>query len=93
MQWAVRAYCEWRQNRIKSGQNFDIKIFDADIENVEGLTEDNLSFALTCFIPEITKVKDGLPYPGVTLYQFVVAIQRHLNEKGLAWKLIDGPKF
>ena len=93
MQWAVRAYSEWRINHIKNDDTFDVKIFDSDLEKPESLTEENLAFALMCFIPEITKVKDGAPDPGATLYQLVVAIQRHLNEKGLDWKLIDGPKF
>ena len=53
----------------------------------------NLSHSLCLFIPEVTKIKDGAPYPGATLYQMVIAIQHHLNKGGLNWKLIDVFEF
>ena len=53
----------------------------------------NLEFALSKFIAEVTKVKDGSDYLGRTLYQMIVSIQKHLNESGCNWKLVDGPDF
>ena len=91
MQWAFKAYNEWRDNKLQ--ESYDSRIFEANIDCTEGLKKENVAFSLCKFIPEITKVKDGGPYPGSTLYQFVVSIQRHLNEKGLPWKLIDSPEF
>ena len=44
------------------------------------------------FISEITK-KDGSDYPGKTLCELVIAIQKYLNQKNLPWKLIDDPSF
>ena len=72
MQWAVCAYNEWRDNKLQ--ETYDIRVFEANIDSIEGLKEENLSFALCNFIPEVTKIKDGSPYPGVTLYQFIVSI-------------------
>ena len=36
---------------------------------------------------------NGNEYPGKTLYQLVVSIQRYLNEQDINWKLVDGPDF
>ena len=79
--WAVRAYTEWRSERMKDIDNFDANIYGADIENINGLSKLDFVSALCKFIPEITKVKDGSPYPGATLYQMVIALQHHLTEK------------
>ena len=73
MQWAVKAYNEWRDNKLQ--ESYDSRIFEANIDCTEGLKKENVAFSLCKFIPKITKVKDGGPYPGSTLYQFVVSIQ------------------
>ena len=44
------------------------------------------------FIVEVTKL-DGSDCPGHTLYQLCIAIQKHLEMKGINWKLVDGPEF
>ena len=49
-------------------------------------------FKPVTFIPEVTKVEGG-EYPGKTLYEMVLVIQKHLNESGLKWKLIDDYEF
>ena len=61
--------------------NYDCRIFETNLEEVNILTKANLAYSLCKFIPEVTKVKDGAPYPGATLYQLVIVIQRHLTEK------------
>ena len=91
--WAVCAYREWRNHSISDKENFDPNIFEADIDRVDSLTQANLAYSLCCFIPEVTKVNDASPYPGATLYQLVIALQRFLTENGINWKLIDGPEF
>ena len=55
----------------------------------------NLNHALCRFIPEVTKSKGEGPYPGKTLYQMVVAIQKYLNINKINWKLVDSkdPEF
>ena len=73
MHWAVKADNEWRDNKLQ--ESYDSRIIEANIECTEGLKTENVAFSLWKFIPEITKVKDGGPYPGSTLYQFVVSIQ------------------
>ena len=70
-----------------------MNIYEADIDRVESLTQANLSHALCTFNPEVMKVKEGASYPGPTLYQLVMAIQRYLNKNGLNWKLLDSNQF
>ena len=71
MQWSLRAYNDWRQQRLESGENFDIKIFYADLGKLECLMKENLCYALCRFIAEVTKVCDGKDYPGKTLYEIL----------------------
>ena len=93
MQWGMHAFHDWREHQLQDAINYDCRIFETNLDDVTVLTKENLAYSLCKFIPEITKVKDDSPYPGATLYQLVIAIQHHLNEKGLNWKLIDGVEF
>ena len=93
MQWAVRAFMEWRTTRLEDVINFDVQIWETDLERIELLTKENLKYSMCRFVPEVRKLKDGSDYPGATLYQFCVAIQQYLNDNGLIWKLVDGPDF
>ena len=92
LNWAVNAYTEWRNNRLYHF-NYDVGIYYANLNKLEELTKENLEHALCRFIPEVTKVKGDGPYPGKTLYQMIVAIQKYLNINKLNWKLIDGNEF
>ena len=93
MMWGMNAYRDWHQERLKDDCNFDVHIWEADLDRPETLDLEQFKFALCKFLAEVTKVKDGSEYPGRTLYHMVVAIQKYLNEKGLDWKLIDGNEF
>ena len=93
VQWAVRAYQEWRESRINDVMNYDLDIFESNLDDLENLREKQFENALCRFIPEVTKVKDKGEYPGKTLYEMVIALQKFLTEKGFTWKLIDGPNF
>ena len=73
--------------------NYDEQIFNANLKSLETLQKSDFSHALCHFIPKITKAKDGTEYPGKTLYELVIAIQWHLNENSVNWKLIDDPDF
>ena len=53
----------------------------------------NLEHALCAFVPEVTKVCGEGLYPGSTLYQMIVAIQKFLNVNKLHWQLIDKQQF
>ena len=92
MQWGVRAFNSWRDNKIKNCETLDMKIFDANLDNVKSLRKSDLSHALTRFIPEVTKC-NGDDYPGKTLYEMIVSIQKFLNQNDIPWKLIDDPEF
>ena len=94
MMWAVRAYNEWRDNRLNDVINFDVNIFEANLEHLPSLTKDNLQYAMCRFLPEVRKVKSDEDYPGRTLYEMCVAIQKYVNIKGKKqWKLVDGHNF
>ena len=45
------------------------------------------------FIPEMTKSKGEGLYPGRTLYQLCMAIQKYLNYNKVPWKIIEGREF
>ena len=93
MMWAVRAYKEWRMNRLNDIVNFDNHIFGANLDEMSSLTKENLEYAMCRFIPEVRKLKSGDDYPGKTLYEMCVAIQKYCNMNGKNWKLVDGPDF
>ena len=92
MMWAVRAYQQWRSSRITDSETFDINIFDSNLEDFSNVTKEKLEHSLCIFLAEVKKV-NGDEYPGKTLYQLVVSIQRYLNERQLNWKLVEGPDF
>ena len=87
--WGVRAYNEWRDARLESYQ-YDPAIYFSDLRNLETLEKQNFSYALCRFVPEVTKQKGMGPYPGRTLHQMVVAIQKYLNVNKILWNLVDG---
>ena len=69
-------------------ENFDVKVFEANLEEPCKLDK------VSCnFIPEVTKVKDGSDYPGKTLYEMVISIQKYLHQNSIFWKIIDDPEF
>ena len=92
MQWAVNLFKEWCSARLSRPETFDVKLLELDIDLVSTMTKERLCFALCRFVPEITK-KDGSDYPGKTLCEIIVAIQKHVNHKDLPWKLINDPAF
>ena len=53
----------------------------------------NLKHSLCHFVPEVTKVKGEGLYPGKTLYQLIVAIQKYLHINRIMLRLVDGPEF
>ena len=90
--WAVTAYNKWRENRLYNF-NYDIGIYETDLNKLDSLTKENLLHAMCRCVPEVVKKKGDGPYPGSTLHQMVVAIQKHLNVNKIPWKLIDDPYF
>ena len=72
IKWGVQAYCEWYANRLSDVDNYDEKVFNANIECLDTLHKENFCHSICHFIPEITKVKDGSEYPGKTLYEFLL---------------------
>ena len=93
MLWAVRAYNDWRSVRLSNYQNFDVRILEADLNDVRNLERKSFEYAMCKFIAEVVKVKDGKDYPGATLYRMCVGIQKFLISKGKHWKLIKGGQF
>ena len=89
--WSVACYNRWRSDRLESYE-YDVGIYFADITKPESLAKDNLIHALCYFIPEVTK-KSGEFFPGKTLYQIIVGIQKHLQIHKITWRLIEDPEF
>ena len=92
VKWAINAYSEWREARLSS-TGFDKHIYDANLENLDSISKENIEYSLSRFIPEVTKSKGDGPYPGKTLYQMIVAIQKFLQINKFDWKLIHGSDF
>ena len=92
VKWAVNAFNDWRQARLGVGE-IDETILNTDLSDFENLTQEKLEYCLVRFIPEVTKSKGEGEYPGKTLYQMVVALQKYLEINKLRWKLIHGDGF
>ena len=45
------------------------------------------------FIPEVTKKRGDGEYPGATLYQMIIAIQKYLVVNKVKWRLLDDLEF
>ena len=90
MMWGVRAYNEWHSVRLSDADTFDIQILRSDLNDCNSLNKADLEYSLCRFVVEVVKVKDGSDYPGRTLYQLCIAIQKYLFSEGLKWKLVEG---
>ena len=88
--WGVMAYNRWREARLNFEHDPIIEL--ADITDLSKLTKENFIYAMCFFIPEVVK-KDDTLYPGPSLYQLCVAIQKHLNFNKMPWKIVEGPEF
>ena len=90
--WAVSAFTDWRNDRLAKFQ-YDPSIYFADLTQLESLQKDNLNHALCRFIPEVTKKRGDGGYPGATLYQMIVAIQKYLVVNKVKGRLLDDVEF
>ena len=90
MMWGVRAYNDWCTVKLSQPETFDVRILHLDLNDCKMLNKVDFEYSMCRFIAEVVKVKDGTDYPGSTLYQMCVAIQKFLFSKGLKWKLIEG---
>ena len=95
MQWALRVFDAWRQerNRRIKDNKLTLQRFVPE-KPFENFNMDELHYALPRFIAEARKKKDGMPYPGNTLFSITTLLQGHLRMKGvqvsflkdIAWK-------
>ena len=92
VKWAVNCFNEWHNARLGFGEVDEI-ILNTDLNDVDKLMKENLEYCLIRFVPEVTKTKGDGEYPGKTLYQMIVAIQKFLEINKLRWKLIHGNEF
>ena len=68
-------------------------IIRSDLRDTARLPKEDFVNSLCYFISEVTKKKIGELYPGATLYQLVVAIQKYLKLHKFSWNLIYGEDF
>ena len=87
--WVVKMFSEWRLYRNEFSITEQI---ECDLEDVDNISRETLSFAMTRFLTEVRRV-DGKHFPGRTLYDIVVCIQMYLETFGFTWKLIDDIEF
>ena len=59
IQRAVGAFEEVRQYQLELSEHYNNEIFDSNLDDVVGLTKENLTDSLCLFISEVTKVKMG----------------------------------
>ena len=86
VKWAVNAYTEWRDARLGNGP-FDQNICDANLNDLSKINVTNLEYSLCRFVPEVSKSRGDGPYPGKTLYQMIVAIQKFLQLNKCNWEI------
>ena len=90
MMWGYRAYNDWRQTKLSSRDTYDVRILKSDLNDCKNLDKKCFEYSMCKFLAEVVKVKDGSEYPGHTLYQLVVSIQKFLFIQGIKWKLVEG---
>ena len=59
MMWVVQAYKDLRMQKLSDIVNFDVKIFESDIEKIDMLDKEKFEHSMCHFIAEVTKQKDG----------------------------------
>ena len=92
IKWAVALYNDWREMRLLNPQT-DLRILEADLNNVKMLEKPCFEYTLCRFICEVKKSRVEGDYPGKTLYQIVCALQNFLRKKEVNWKLVHGEEF
>ena len=78
MNWAVKSFIDWREERLINF-NYNVAIYYSDLNDLANLKLENFREAMCYFIPEVTKSKGEGLYPGRTLYQMCMSIQKYLN--------------
>ena len=91
MNWGVNAYVEWHKVRLESA--YEEVVDRADLMKLGKLVKKDLEGAMCYFVPEVTRAKGEGLYPGKTLYEMCVLIQKYLNVNKLNWKLVEGDEF
>ena len=56
VQWAVKAYRDWRSQRMMDVNSFDVRIYECDIDRVELLERDSFEFSMCTFLAEVRKL-------------------------------------
>ena len=92
MNWAVKSFIDWREERLINF-NYNVAIYYSDLSDLANLKLENFREAMCYFIPEVTKSKGEGLYPGCTLYQMCMSIQKYLNVNKIPWKIIEGSEF
>lgn len=88
--WAIKTFWDWRKERMVD-PSCPSEILWCSIDN-PSLCKEYLCKTLCQFVNEVRR-KDGLEFPGKTLYNLVLCVQFYLEKKGIFWKLVDDPDF
>ena len=90
MMWGYHMYNEWRTAKLADPATYNVRVLRSNLNECKNLAKDDFEYSMCKFVAEVVKVKDGSDYPGRTLYQLCVSIQKYLFVNGIKWKLIEG---
>ncbi|CAG2252454.1 unnamed protein product [Mytilus edulis] len=83
MRWAINVFRKWQLERNElAKRDENISCIAPDIEE---MTKDELCYSLSRFVCEVIK-ENGEDYPGQTLYEILINIQMHFEQKGKCYK-------
>ena len=88
--WILKMYHQWREhhNSLPTLRNIDVDLEDISTINVVK----DLQFALSMFICEARKVEGG-KLPPFTICHIILAVQMHLHNNGIMWRLLEDVEF
>ncbi len=79
--WALKIFEQWKTKRNLQMQEMDSEAHIIE-ENILTMSKSELSYALYCFLLEVTNEKSE-QYPHETLYSILISLQMYYHSKGI----------
>ena len=87
--WAFTQFQQWLEWRNKDAAKCCLSFINVALN---GMTKDEINYAIYCFICEVCKV-DGSGYPGAITYEMVTNLQKYLEMNPVYHKLLTDKHF
>ena len=88
--WAVKLFESWKTwLKLQPNSNLELDALDSDLKE---MNETDLDKIIGMFVQQVRK-RNGELYPGKTLYELVVSLQKHLEINQRHLSLIDRSDF